>query len=140
MTNKLNDIFNIENVEPSTEDIVDIVPVNDTDVRTEMMIETDYDQTRRNLNDILIKGKDALEAALNVAIESEHPRAFEVVGGLMKQLSDINHQLIDLHAKRAKLETKPETDTNKASVVNNTMFVGSTTELTKMIENMRKGK
>jgi uncharacterized glyoxalase superfamily metalloenzyme YdcJ len=71
-----------------------------------------------------------------VAKQSEHPRAFEVVGTLMKQLADINHQLMDLSEKRQKMKNamkEPETTTN---VTNNAIFVGSTAELNKMLKNM----
>ena len=99
-------------------------------------IESDYDKTRGNLQELLLKGQEALNAALEVAKQSEHPRAFEVVGNLMKQLADINQQLMDIHQQKAKLDgPKAEKVTN-----NNAIFVGSTAELNKMIKNMTKGE
>jgi len=100
----------------------------------------DYETTRSNLHSILSQGQDALFHALEVAKQSEHPRAFEVVGGLMKHLSDINHQLLDLHKKKQNLESNRD-DSEKATVTNNNaIFVGSTTELSKMLDDIRKGK
>jgi hypothetical protein len=100
-------------------------------------IESDYDKTRTNLHNLLIKGSDALNHALEVAKQSEHPRAFEVVGNLMKQVADVNQQLMDLHQQKAKLDKPKE---GAAKITNNSIFVGSTTELNKLIQNMTKGE
>ena len=67
-------------------------------------IEDDYEITRNNLRLILQQGQSALMKALDVAHQSEHPRAFEVVGNLMKQLADVNQQLLDLHQQKQKLD------------------------------------
>ena len=102
-------------------------------------IESDYDDTRNNLRELLITGQNALMHALDVAKQSEHPRAFEVVGNLMKQLADVNQQLLDVHQQKQKLDAPKAAD--KAKVTNNNaIFVGSTAELTKMIKNMNKGE
>lgn len=134
--NKLDEIFNVDAVEVIKPEVVEVQPIEN---RQEKKIESDYEKTRNNLHELLRQGQDALNHALEVAKVSEHPRAFEVVGNLMKQLSDINHQLLDLHGKKAKLETKEEKQ-QPTNITNNTMFVGSTTELSKMIEQMRKEK
>jgi len=104
---------------------------------SESKIESDYDTTRSNLRSLLTTGQDALVQALEVAKQSEHPRAFEVVGNLMKQLADVNQQLMDLHQQKAKLDAPKNKDTK---VTNNAIFVGSTSELAKMIQNMNKGE
>ena len=78
--------------------------------------------------------------ALDVAKASENPRAFEVVGGLMKQLADINHQLLDLSEKRQKMSAPKKNDPAGNQITNNNaFFVGSTTELNKMLNNMTGG-
>ena len=100
-------------------------------------IEQDYDTTRDNLRELLLTGQNALNHALEVAKQSEHPRAFEVVGNLMKQLADVNQQLMDLHQQKAKLDA-PKKGADK--VTNNAIFVGSTAELSKMIGKMTKGE
>ena len=101
----------------------------------EVKIESDYDTTRANLLNILAKGQDALNHALEIAKQSEHPRAFEVVGNLMKQQADINQQLLDLHQQKQKLEGKKE---GKApGVQNNSIYVGSTKELNKFLHDMK---
>lgn len=137
------------NIDDNLSQVFDIEPIGKTEIisRTGNVIpakneafDHDYETTRSNLHSILNQGQDALFHALEVAKQSEHPRAFEVVGGLMKHLSDINHQLLDLHKKKQALESgKP--DDEKATVTNNNaIFVGSTTELSKMLNDIRKGK
>lgn len=106
---------------------------------TERKIENDYDITRSNLRELLVTGQNALMHALEVAKQSEHPRAFEVVGNLMKQLADVNQQLLDLHQQKQKLDAPKRLEAAK-SVTNNAIFVGSTSELAKMIQNMNKGE
>mgnify|MGYP003347493465 CR=1 FL=1 len=109
------------------------------EIKTSDKIESDYDTTRDNLHELLVKGKEALETALTVAKQSEHPRAFEVVGNLMKQLADINQQLLDVHQQKKKLEEPSKTQSTK-NTTNNAIFVGSTAELSKMLGKMNKGE
>lgn len=143
MNETLNDTFNLEPVETIQGDVITktgevIVPQHDTNTET---VEYDYNTTRNNLHSLLAQGQDALLSALEIAKQSEHPRAFEVVGGLMKQLSDINTQLLDLSEKRQKLLDKNKTaEQNNPQVTNNNaIFVGSTADLNKMLQNMAKG-
>ena len=102
-------------------------------------IEADYDTTRNNLRILLQQGQEALQKSLDVAMQSEHPRAFEVVGNLMKQLADINQQLLDLHQQKQKLDA-PKERSGKEVTNNNVIFTGSTAELNKLIKNMSKGE
>ena len=102
-------------------------------------IEDDYDHARNNLRLLLLDGQAALQTALAVAQQSEHPRAFEVVGNLMKQLADINQQLLDLHQQKQKLDS-PKDGKSKEVTNNNAIFVGSTAELSKMLSKMNKGE
>ena len=100
-------------------------------------IESDYDTARDNLRELLTTGQNALMHALEVAKQSEHPRAFEVVGNLMKQLADVNQQLMDIHQQKQKIDGN---NGKVEKVTNNAIFVGSTAELSKMISNMNKGE
>jgi len=102
-------------------------------------IEDDYEVSRNNMRTLLQQGQEALNSALEVAKQSEHPRAFEVVGNLMKQLADINQQLLDLHSQKQKLDEPSKADKAK-QVTNNAIFVGSTADLNKLIKNMVKGE
>lgn len=102
-------------------------------------IEDDYDHARNNLRELLLNGQNALTTALSVAQQSEHPRAIEVVGNLMKQLADINQQLLDLHQQKQKLDG-PKEGSKKEVTNNNAIFVGSTADLSKMLSKMSKGE
>lgn len=102
-------------------------------------VETDYDLTRGNIQALLKQGHEALHSALEIAKASEHPRAFEVVGNLMKQLVDANQQLMDLHKQKQKLDEPSKKEGAKQVTNNNAIFVGSTSELNKLIKNMTKG-
>jgi uncharacterized protein (DUF3084 family) len=130
----LSEVFNIESIKT---DIVtkDGEIINDTTNK----IETDYDTTRSNLRILLQQGQEALQKSLDVAMQSEHPRAFEVVGNLMKQLAEVNQQLMDLHQQKQKLDGVKEAS-KKEVTNNNAIFVGSTAELNKLIKNMAKGE
>ena len=128
----LSKVFDIE---PMKNRSVEVLPVVGETLQTSEKIEDDYDHARNNLRDLLIKGKEALETSLSVAKQSEHPRAFEVVGGLMKQLADINQQLMDIHQQKKKLE-EPTKGSSKEVTNNNAIFVGSTADLSKMIKKM----
>lgn len=138
----LSEIFDVEPVNVTheivvAEEFVSAEPAN-------QKIESDYDKTRSNLYNLLQQGEDALIHALDVAKQSEHPRAFEVVGNLMTQLAGINKQLMDLHEKKQKLDVGSKKDedpmTTKQVTNNNAIFVGSTSDLNKMLQNMIKGE
>ena len=132
----LSEVFDMEPMPPSEVEVINKPPLN---ITNSSKIEDDYDKSRTNLHDLLAKGHEALTHALDVAKQSEHPRAFEVVGNLMKQLADVNQQLLDVHQQKQKLDAPKAAD--KAKVTNNNaIFVGSTAELTKMIKNMNKGE
>lgn len=135
----LSDVFDVEpmNVDVSTGEI--ITANNEVIVPQTEKVEFDYQQTRNNLYALLNQGQDALLAALSVAKQSEHPRAFEVVGNLMTQLADVNEKLMKLHEKKQKLDAPIKKEEQSKQVTNNAIFVGSTAELNKMIQNLNKG-
>ncbi len=98
---KIDDnLSKVFDVEPS--DVKEIVTTADGEIipDTGNKIDVDYETTRKNLHILLVQGQSALQSALDVAQSSEHPRAFEVVGNLMKQLADVNQQLLDLHRQK----------------------------------------
>lgn len=135
---ELSEVFNMAPPTPRCEVSEVIDNTTGEIVKTpEGKVETDYDTTRENLRELLIVGQNALHHALEVAKQSEHPRAFEVVGNLMKQLADVNQQLMDLHQQKQKLDA-PKKGADK--ITNNAIFVGSTAELNKLIKNMSKGE
>jgi hypothetical protein len=136
---KLSEVFDTVKIEKKTE--VEVLDSNGTTITpVNEKIEDDYNVARDNLRVLLQQGQLALTDALEVAKQSEHPRAFEVVGNLMKQLADVNQQLLDLHQQKQKLDAPSKAEAAKQVTNNNAIFVGSTAELNKLIKNMTKGE
>jgi uncharacterized protein (DUF3084 family) len=134
----LSEVFDIEAETPKG--VVKQLVINDDVAKTDVTkVESDFDNARKNLQILLMQGEDALMGALEVAKQSEHPRAFEVVGNLIKQLADVNQQLMDLHKQKQQLEGTNESGSKKSVTNNNAIFVGSTTDLNKMIHKLTKG-
>ena len=93
----------------------------------------DFRYTRENLYNLLERGQDAVEELLEIAKQSEHPRAFEVVGQLIGKLTETNKELMGLHKTKKELSIERGGDVN----VNNAVFVGSTAELQKLLKSKR---
>ena len=94
-------------------------------------VEKDYDYTRGNLYSIIEKGQEAIDGILELAQETEQPRAYEVAGQLIKSVSDATDKLMDLQKKLKDVE---EEKTKTTNVTNNALFVGSTADLAKLIK------
>jgi len=129
--------------------VFDVEPMDKTEViknngtvlppkskKMEENIDFDYDRSRDNLHGLLVQGQDALMNALEIAKQSEHPRAFEVVGNLIKQLADVNEQLLSLHDKKQKLDNPKGSEKKEGVTNNNAIFVGSTSELNKLLSDL----
>ena len=97
----------------------------------------DYEYTRGELYSLIDQGQEAVKGALEVAQESGHPRAYEVAVAAMKHVADMTEKLQDLHKKMKDLDEEVK---GPKSVTNNAMFVGSTSELQKMLKQMGGGK
>jgi predicted transcriptional regulator len=94
-------------------------------------IKSDYEYSRDTYYELIDKGKDALENMIEVARESEHPRAYEVLSTLMKNVSDINDKLMDLNKKNK--DINKEDVKQLAGTTNNNIFLGSTADLQKLL-------
>ena len=93
--------------------------------------EKDYEYQRQNFYNLVERGTDAVEGILELAKESDHPRAYEVAGNLIKQVAEVTEKLGDLQEKMRKLKEVPN---NAPKNVTNALFVGSTAELQKMLK------
>jgi len=100
-------------------------------------LKVDYNQVRGNLKNLIGTGKDAIDGILNVAIESDAPRAYEVASQMIKTVSEMNKDLIELHQKMKNI-TKEEIEIN--STTNNSIYVGSTRDLQDLINQSRSAK
>ena len=110
--------------------------VTKPDRLTKTDIEKDYDYTRGNLYSIIEKGQEAINGILEIAQESEMPRAYEVAGQLIKSVSDATDKLLDLQ-KKVK-EVNEEEKSKGPNNVTNALFVGSTADLAKLIKQQDK--
>ena len=99
----------------------------------EKNIDNEYKYSRDTYDELVEKGKQSLELMIEVARESEHPRAFEVLSGMIKNISDVNDRLMDLNKKKKDIDRKEEV--KKIANTTNNLFVGSTTELQKLLKN-----
>ena len=120
------------------DEFLDIEPVDDPKNNKVEKIEKkddttlDYEYSRGNLYSLIEKGQEAINGILDVAQGSDHPIAYEVAGQLIKSVGDTTDKLIDLQTKMKELK-KEEKDSPKT--VNNALFVGSTSELSKLLKN-----
>jgi|TARA_B100000287_G_scaffold32472_1_gene30189 hypothetical protein len=99
-------------------------------------VKSDYEVSRAALHSLVMKGQQAVDGILDVAEASDHPRAYEVAGQLIKNVADTADKLIDLQKKMKDLDA--EDKKNTPSTVNNTMFIGSTAELQKMLKKQKE--
>ena len=95
--------------------------------------DNDLEYARDNLYDVAEKGKDALYDLIELARQSQHPKAYEVLNQVLKTLVDVNINIVDLQLKKQKLERVKDNDTTQQ--ITNNLFVGSTADLLKMLEN-----
>ena len=135
MKNNLDDAFNITptEVEVDQTEVKEPVGIQKPDRLTKGDIEKDYEYTRGNLYSIIEKGQEAINGILELAQDSEMPRAYEVAGQLIKSVSDATDKLMDLQ-KKVK-DVNEDSPTKGPSTVNNALFVGSTAELAKLLKN-----
>lgn len=124
----LDEVFDVESTE-----IVEAKPEVPQSQKPE--IQQDYEVTRAQLHNLVMKGQEAIDGILDVARSSDHPRAYEVAGQLIKNVADVADKLIDLQKKMKDIDEKPR---SSPTTVNNTMFVGSTSELAKLLKQNSK--
>ena len=132
---KLDKTFNVA-AEVVKEEKAEVIPREKPDRLTKDDITKDYEYTRGNLYSIIEKGQEAINGILELAQDSEMPRAYEVAGQLIKSVSDATDKLMDLQKK---LKDVNEEDTKgPTNVTNNALFVGSTADLAKLIKGEQK--
>ena len=116
-------------------DIVEVKPKSkqvEVSRSKDVDIEKDYNYSRANLYSLIEKGQEAINGIMEVAGEGGSPRAYEVAGQLIKSVADTTDKLIDLQKKLKDVEDESKRTTN--NVTNNAVFVGSTSELQKMLK------
>jgi hypothetical protein len=130
---KLSEIFDVEPVNLNSEisdkeNLSVVVDENATDV------EVDTNFARTNIKDLITKGNFAVDEILQVAKHSEHPRAYEVAGALIKSMADLNKDLLELQKRKQDLQAPGKNSGSKDVNIDKAVFVGSTAELMKLIK------
>ena len=127
---KLNETFNVngEIVPAEVETVIEKVEKISSNIDD---VKKDYEYTRGNLYSLIEKGQEAINGILELAQESEMPRAYEVAGQLIKNVADATDKLMDLQKKLKDVEEEKQ---KGPTTVNNALFVGSTAELAKLLK------
>ena len=133
MSNKTKDILDeILDVEESTAELVEKKPNTLTVKKDDTLedVDTDYKYQRENFYNLIERGQDAIDGILDVAKNSDHPRAFEVAGNLISQVADVTEKLGKLQSAMKRLKEVPNSAPKN---VTNALYVGSTAELQKLL-------
>jgi predicted nucleic acid-binding Zn-ribbon protein len=134
LNENLSELFDVQPLNTLTTQKQEIVPV----VEETTDVEADFNHARTNIKSLIRKGDDAIDKLLLVADASEHPRAYEVAANLIKTLADLNKDLLDIQKKRKELNSNSKDMDKNPINVDKAVFVGSTTELLKMIKNNKE--
>ncbi len=130
--NKMQQIFDLNSSSKIPSSVGDILPAKEVQVDKEDH-DKDYTTVRQNLKEIVKRGNEAIDGIMLVASETQSPRAYEVVATLIKSVADANKDLLDLHKKMKEIK-KTEVDASTTNVTNNSLFVGSTSDLQKLLK------
>ena len=133
----MNEIFDLAPIELDHP----VTPYNKKEIlfdNLENDLKSDYEKTRETLDELIEKGKIALDDIISIAKDSEKARDFEVAATMLKAVVEANQQVLDLHKKIRDIanykENVPKGDTN----INNTLFIGSTADLSKMLRELKE--
>ena len=107
---------------------------------TDEQKDNDYEYTRETLYDLIEKGREGIEEMIEVARQSEHPRAYEVLAGLIKDTANTSEKLMDLHRKVTQLDQMLLPSPEPQGNTTNNLFVGSTTELQRMLKDLNNAE
>ena len=133
---EIDDGLDITPTEVKSEKIVKKEPeVTEVVTSTQEQLKKDYEYTRGNLYSLIEKGQEAVDGILELAQESDSPRAFEVAGQLIKHVGDVADKLVDLQKKVKDIEKDDGKSSKATNVTNNAVFFGSTADLQKFLKN-----
>ena len=127
----LSEIFDVEPIkeEPKVETLPAVIDYADP-------VNADADFARENIRELVTQGNQAVNELMLIARDGQHPRAFEVLSGLMKNLADMNKDLLEIQKRKKDLAPKAEAQNNLN--IDKAVFVGSTAQLVKMLKNQKQ--
>ena len=129
----MSDIFDVSPTVVKENPIVVKEPIANDNERLDSDLQKDYNKVRQNYEEIINKGVDAIDSILEIARESEHPRAFEVAATMIKNVADANEKLIILQ-KQMREMNKAAGKEQTSTKIDKAIFVGSTADLNKMLK------
>ena len=127
----LSDIFDVEPIREEEKTMLLPVTVEASDP-----INADADFARNNIRGLVLQGNQAVDELMLIARDGQHPRAFEVLSGLIKNLADMNKDLLEIQKRKKDLVPKAESQNNLN--IDKAVFVGSTAQLVKMLKNQKQ--
>lgn len=140
----MNEIFDVPSklVEQPKQEVLPVVQAEPTEFGTPARLETDldadYEESRKTLKDLVKKGNDAIDHLMSIATETEHPRAFEVVATLIKNTADANDKLLATQKAMREMKGMSAKRDSGNVTVDKAIFVGSTSELSKLLKDSKK--
>jgi len=120
--------------------VFDTAPTKPPAVITPVTVEDDFDQARGALKRMIAKGENVLDDMINVARQSDHPRAYEVAGQLIKTVAETAKDLLALQKTQKELQTPEEAKAQQIGTQNNIVFSGSTSDLIDMLREKKKAE
>jgi hypothetical protein len=132
----LSQIFDIQPITKEESNTQLITIDQQEQVDTDRDLESDFNVARTNIRELLRKGDGAIDELLKVANESEHPRAYEVAATLIKTMADLNKDLLDIRKKKNEIGGKHTVENN--TNIDKAVFVGSTSDLIKMLKDKKE--
>ena len=139
----------MNNLDKNLSEVFDVTPIGEPEPPKKQPLTTSYkqpemdsdltdayQQSKENLQGIIDQGQEAMYEILEIAKAGQHPRAFEVVSGMIKNVSDVNDRLMDLHKKKKSYDQKDVLQVTAPEGTTNNLFVGSTVDLQRMLQDM----
>jgi hypothetical protein len=130
---KMEEIFDVVPAPEEKKEKLPAVSTKDNDPELKQDLSDAYQQSKENLQGIIDQGKEAMEEILQVAKAGQHPRAFEVYGGILKNMVDANKELLNIQKQMREMDGVKRETTN--TNIDEAIFVGSTSELSKLLKN-----
>ena len=130
----LSEVFDIEPLKEVKQEKLPVVQQNYNDPDLKQDLTDAYQQSKENLQGIIDQGKEAMEEILQIAKVGQHPRAFEVYGTILKNMVDANKELLAIQKQMREMDENAKKSTGNGPTIDKAIFVGSTSELSKLLK------
>jgi hypothetical protein len=134
LNKNLSEVFDIEPLKEVKQEKLPVVQQNYNDPDLKQDLTDAYQQSKENLQGIIDQGKEAMEEILQIAKVGQHPRAFEVYGTILKNMVDANKELLAIQKQMREMDENAKKSTGNGPTIDKAIFVGSTSELSKLLK------